>query len=128
MSDLKKVDTLGDALSTIFGVQWPYGGQVMALRTLANEFSLRVRADGTWHVSLPHVSLKQGALLSTPTQKGETPHEAIAQAWHTFAAPDAVVVVDIPGKPRRSLRWRVCMWVDLDGAAQSEHPTTEVPA
>jgi hypothetical protein len=71
-------------------------------------------------VTLPHVSLRKDGLLSTPTQKGATPHDAIAEAWNAFSNAEAVVVVDVPGKPRRVLRWNTFMWVDLDPMAGTD--------
>lgn len=104
--------TTGDT-ATIFGFRWPYGGQCMALRTLS-ELSLCVREDGTWYVALPHVTLCRGGTATTPTQCGKDPSDALKQAWDAYGASDAIVLVDRPGAPRRTLRWNTFMWVDLD--------------
>lgn len=114
MADLKKTDIIGSAANSLFGIYWPHGAQVMALLSLAGDFALRVREDGTWYVSLPYVELRERGMLVSPTQKGGTPHEAIAAAWNQHSHADAVVVVTVPGKPRRVLRWNTFMWIDLD--------------
>jgi hypothetical protein len=126
VSDLKKMPEAADPRNSIFGMAWPYGAQVMALRSLAGEFALRVREDGSWYVTMSYVEVLKQGMLSSPTQKGATPQEAVFDAWTTYSAKNAVVVVSLPGKPRRVLRWDTCMWIDLDSqagmVAGSEHP------
>lgn len=105
----KVVETTGER-GMYAGIEWPHGMQTMALRALG-ELALNVRADGTWYVNLPHVEIKNGAMLTTPTQTAPSPQKAIAEAWNTYST--GLVIVQHPGQPRRALRWNGFMWADV---------------
>ena len=84
-----------------------------AIRSL-NPFdtSLMMRDRGDWY--LHHgVERKEGGGLSGGLTSGETPEEAITQAWDWFTDPKYYIVVNAYRNNRRAVKWNGFMWEDI---------------
>lgn len=78
--------------------------------TFPLEASLRMREVESWYCSLPGLEVKGRNTLSSPTQKGKTPEEAVEQAWIGYAEADTYLVSRDKDGKRRAIRWNGFMW------------------
>jgi hypothetical protein len=91
--------------------------KMIALKALVGGagFDLKMRSPGNWYCHLPGVEIKDGSMLTSPTDSSGTPELAIARAWvqHTCLSPSQYLVLNAYGPNRRAVRWNGFMWEDI---------------
>lgn len=92
-----------------------YTDKAIALQSLIGwyNFSLRVREDRTWYVSMHGVYRREGGGMGSHTSSAATPQEAIDAAWAWAAHPDAVLVLT-EGNEYQYFKWNGFMWAKTE--------------
>lgn len=89
--------------------------KLKALEAIAPAVNLCMRYPGDWHVGGMRWEIKRGSMLSSPTQRGATPEEAVEMAWKQFTElkPGEYLVLNAYARERRCVRWNGFMWEEV---------------
>lgn len=102
------------------GLTWIEKFQALDSLTAA---SLRVRADGTWYV-VWGVEVGERGMLTSYSQAGKTPKDAVEQCWAQHATGQLLILNDMDDRRRQEARWNGFLWsVMKSPPAASTKPT-----
>lgn len=74
-----------------------------------------MRKPGDWYVLTPWLEIGDGCILRCGCKDGDTPEQAVLQAWREFTEelpPNNVLVLNAMSPDRRTVRWNGFMWQD----------------
>lgn len=96
-------------------VEMDYEQKALAMKALAHDVCLHIRAAGDWYCRLPGVEIGGNSILESVGGDGTTPHAAVTDAWKRLTELPAgkYIVVDAMRTTRRQYRWNGFMWADV---------------
>ena len=94
---------------------------MMALKAIASDVFVSMRAPGNWFCTVRGCEVGNGRTLSTPTSRSASPEEAVNDAWFGYTAlkPDEYVVLNAMTDQRRCVILNGFMWADIPNQASA---------